>query len=113
MRILIPLEENKGKDSKLSWHFGRARYFAIYDTEKDELKIVESKLDEYRKVMERPVEVLLKLKPDVVFAKGIGPRALDFLTSKGIEVMTCEANTLRDVIERERELKKLSRSCKE
>jgi predicted Fe-Mo cluster-binding NifX family protein len=45
MKILIAVNENKGKDSKLSEHFGHCPYFAIYETKTKRLELFQNKID--------------------------------------------------------------------
>ena len=47
MRILIPVLENRGKESRVSPHFGRAPYFALYDSETEKLEIIENKSEHF------------------------------------------------------------------
>jgi len=99
MRILFPVMQAKGKASEISMHFGKAPYFAVYDTEKDEIEFVENEILHFHDKMRRPVELLLKLKPDVVFVKMIGPKALEVFKSHGIKVMSGEYKTVGEAIE--------------
>ena len=112
MRILIPIEENKGEESKLAWHFGRAPFFAIFDTERNELKIIENK-SEFFGGMGKTAEVVLKYKPDVVFVKGIGPRAIDLLKSQGIKIVTGNYSSVKEVLTNREKLKELEKACKD
>ena len=112
MRILIPVLENKGRDSRVSWHFGRAPYFALYDSENDKLEIIENKSEHFGG-RGRPAENMLRYNPDVVFAVGMGPRAVDLLKSRGIAIETGEYDTVDDIIKNKDKLKELEEACKE
>ncbi len=35
MRIVVHINEDKGADSRLSEHFGRAPFFAVFELDKD------------------------------------------------------------------------------
>lgn len=48
---------------------------------------------------------LLKYKPDVIFAIGIGPRAVELLRLNNIRVETGNFQTIREVIENKDRLK--------
>lgn len=111
MRILIPIEENKGIESKVSWHFGRAPFFAIFDTSTQKLEIKENK-SEYFGGMGKAAQLILEFKPDVVFARGMGPRAIELLRSAGIKIVTADFNTVKEVIENKEKLKELEKGCK-
>lgn len=112
MRIVIPVTENKGKDSRVSWHFGRAPYFAIYDSEENRLEIIENK-GEHFGGRGRPAEIVARYHPNLVFAASLGPRALEFFKSQGIEVRTGNYTTVGEIIENREMLKKLEDTCKE
>lgn len=111
MKIIIPILENKGMDSKISSHFGRAPFFALYDSEKDKLEIIENKSEHFGG-MGTPVDILLKYKPDIVFAIGIGPRAAELLKSYNIRIETGDFQTVREIIENKDKLKQLEEICK-
>ena len=112
MRILIPVLENKGKESRVSPHFGRAPYFALYDSDIDKLEIIENKSEHFGG-MGRPAENMLKYKPDVVFALGMGPRAVDLLRSNNIRIETGEYDTVGNIIENKDKLRELEKACEE
>jgi predicted Fe-Mo cluster-binding NifX family protein len=97
LRYLVPLEEDKGESSKVSWHFGRAPYFAIVslDTEvKFEVKPTIGHTDTGSDAL----NFARTYKVDAVIAKAIGQRALQSLLSIGIKVYETRADTLSEVI---------------
>ncbi len=112
MKILIPVLENRGKESRVSPHFGRAPYFALYDSETDRLEIIET-MKEGSGGRSRLAEDMLKYKPDVVFAAGMGPRAVDLFRLNNIRIETGEYDTVEDIIKNKDKLKELEESCKE
>ena len=112
MRILIPVLENRGKQSRVSPHFGRASYFALYDSETDRLEIIETMKEGFGG-KSRLAEDMLKYKPDVVFALGMGPRAVDLLRSNNIKIETGDYDTVDDIIKNKDKLKELEEACKE
>jgi predicted Fe-Mo cluster-binding NifX family protein len=57
--------------------------------------------------MGTPVDILLKYKPDIVFAIGIGPRAAELLKSYNIRIETGDFQTVREIIENKDKLKQL------
>lgn len=112
MKILIPILENRGRESRVSSHFGRAPYFALYNSETDKLEIIENKSEHFGGGG-RPAEIMLKYKPDVVFAIEMGPRAVNLIRSKGIRIETGNYNIVEDIIKNKDKLKKLEEACKE
>ena len=81
MRLLIAIDEDNGIDSKLSLHFGHCPYFAIYETNTKEFKIVKNELDHSNQNL-TPVDQVMKFKPGVVFSLGIGQRAIKLFNEK-------------------------------
>lgn len=112
MRILIPVLDDRGKESRVSPHFGRAPYFALYDSVTDGLEIIET-MKEGSGGKSRLAEDMLKYKPDVVFAAGMGPRAVNLFRSNNIRIETGEYDTVEDIIKNKDKLRELEESCKE
>ncbi len=106
MIYLIPLENNLGSGSRLSTHFGRARYYAMlaYEDRTSTLKV---------EVKQSPnlihggtcgaADIVKRLGADAVIVKGIGLRAVQLLQSLGIKVYKTESETLDQVIKEVRE----------
>lgn len=105
MRIAFPLER-KEENADISWHFGRAVCYAVYDTESEKLEFFDHPNDR------TPAEMMKELKVDMVFAKGIGPRAMELLREAGIKLVTSEAETLKEAISSLEKLRELKTSCR-
>ena len=98
MKVLVPLIELRGTDSRLSDHFGRAPYYALIHLEGGKVSI--DYLENPRTKGIKPGEFFSKLGIDYVVVKGgIGARALNILRSVGTEVLITEADTLAEVID--------------
>lgn len=112
MRIMIPVLEDRGKESRISSHFGRASYFALYNSGTDKLEIIkiEKTGSEGRS---RLAEDLLKYNPDIVFVIEMGPRAVNIFEANGIRVETGNYETVGEILKNRDNLKKLEESCKE
>jgi len=97
MRVVVPLDENRGWDSRISDELGHAPYFALVDG--DRLTIVEGP-----KVITgrgpRWAELYTKLKPNVVITKEIGKPAYAAFRQKGVTVYYADAKTLREAVEK-------------
>lgn len=98
MKLLIAIDENIGIDSKLSEHFGHCPYFAIYETDMKELKIMKNNI-EHSNQHETPVDQIIKFGPDAVFSLGMGSRAINLFNEKKIKVKTGNFKTVKEVIE--------------
>ncbi|WP_456395031.1 NifB/NifX family molybdenum-iron cluster-binding protein [Thermococcus sp.] len=100
MRIAIPAEDNRGLESSVSGHFGRARYFVFVDVEENEIKgaeVVEVPFDEHN-----PGDLPNFIREhggEVVLAYGMGRRAIAFFNELGIEVVTGAHGRIKDVVE--------------
>jgi len=99
MKIAIPCMDDRGLDSFVSQHFGRARYFYIAEIENGEIK---------GEVVELPFEnhlpgdiprFLQSLGVDIVLVYGLGMRAQTFFNQMGIRVITGASGNVRDVLE--------------
>lgn len=110
-RMFIPIMEDKGMDSPISNHFGHAPYFGLYDLKSQNLEIKANTLDHSDKVF-TPVDQVIKLSnPTIVFALGIGQKAVNLFSEKCIEVKTGDYKTVREVIEGIDNLDLQTQSC--
>ncbi len=110
-RIFIPLLENQGLESKISSHFGHAPFFAIYDTKTKKLDIKENVIDHTDQIKTPVDQVMETANPTVVFAIGIGARAIQLFNEKGIEIKTGNYNILKEVIDNLDKLTLQGESC--
>jgi len=110
MKLLIAIDENKGEESKLSEHFGHCPYFAIYETETNDLEFVENKIDHTNQSL-TPVDQIMEFNPNIVFTLGIGQRAIKLFNEKGIKIMTGNYKTVEEVLKNIDNLKELGSGC--
>ncbi len=104
-RYVVPLEDNKGLDSPLCPHFGQAKYFAIIRKE-DNNVTVEQIVENPRSLGLRPGEYISQLDVDAVIVPGgIGMKALQLLTNRGIELYQTQCTTLECVMQEIKEEK--------
>ena len=109
MRIAIPVDEDNGIESLVSWHMGRARYFIVYDTETKEIETIVVRPHEG--TVCTPVIVLKENNIDQVFLFEAGMRAIQTIEELNIRAVTGDYKTVREVIEHIEELKELDVSC--
>ncbi len=117
-RIVVPVLEKMGEASPLSPHFGRAPYFAIAEVEPEEgIKRLDFKdnTSSHFGGEERPPDLLLSFKPDVVITVGMGPRAIRLFQAAGVAVLQAKANTLGEVLSAftRSELQELTEGCRQ
>lgn len=117
-RIVVPVLEKMGEASPVSPHFGRAPYFAIAEVKLDEgLQQLDFKdnTSSHFGGEERPPDLLLSFKPDVVITIGMGPRAIRLFQAAGVAVLQAKANTLGEVLSAftRSELQELTEGCRQ
>ncbi|WEU40168.1 MAG: NifB/NifX family molybdenum-iron cluster-binding protein [Candidatus Odinarchaeum yellowstonii] len=100
--IVIPVEEDKGDNSKLSQHFGRAPYLAIVEIKENNQYTIQIKPNSSQHFggYGLPSENILKYKPDAVITYGMGPRAIQILSSNNVEILSATSPTLKENIEK-------------
>ncbi|AFL94685.1 dinitrogenase-related iron-molybdenum cofactor protein [Thermococcus cleftensis] len=100
MRIAVPLKDERGLESEVCEHFGRARYFAFIDVEENTIKgseVVEVPFEDHG-----PGDLPNFIKEhggEVVLAYGMGKRAIAYFNSLGITVVTGAYGKVRNVVE--------------
>ena len=99
MRVAIPCSDDRGLDSYVSQHFGRARYFLIADigNEVKSVRVVELPFEDHM-----PGDIprfLQSLGVDAVIVYGLGMRAMGFFESMGIRVVSGAMGRVGDVLD--------------
>jgi len=117
-KLVIPIVEDKGLDSRIAEHFGRAPYFAVIELnergEVVEFKAV-SNVGEHFGGPGYTHDNIMQLKPDVIIVYGMGPRGLSSFQSRGVAVFKAEGETVKEVIlaYSRGELRELTEGCAE
>ena len=117
-RIVIPVIENSGLESRLSEHFGRAPYFMVVEIDsKGEIVNIEAipNTSEHFGGFGRPPDKILQLRPTALITYGMGPRALSIFQQARVAVLRANASTVREVIKafKRNELEELTEGCRE
>jgi len=114
-RIVIPAEDESKLDAKLSGHFGRAPYFAVVELESGGISSVHVVTNESEHFggFGQAAEAILRLRPSVVIAYSMGPRALSAFRETGVAVLRANADTVKEVVEayRQGKLEELTEGC--
>lgn len=105
MKICIPTENDKGLDSRVYGHFGSAPFFAVTDTETDQVKVITNRGRRHRHGECSPAERIGSHDIEAVVCGGMGKRAFQSLASAGIDVFLSDAGTVREVLSAVRENK--------
>ena len=99
-RIAVPSVDEKGLDSMVSEHFGRAPYYTLVDAS-DSGKVLNVEVVPVPFAEHGPGDIPNWLKEqgvDVVLALGMGGKAVNFFQQLGIEVIRGAAGRVGDVI---------------
>jgi len=110
MRICIPTENREGLNARVHGHFGSAQYFTVYNTEKNNLDIIDNTNAHHSHGMCHPIGVLGTSSIDIVVCQGMGMRAVQKLNEAGIKAYQAAGSTVAEVIKRYRsnELKEIT-----
>ncbi len=109
MLVAIPLEENRDLESDVAEHFGRVRFFLIYDTESKAHRIIDFVKRE--EGVCAPAVVLVELGVDAVYVLGMGYRARCMLEEAGVVVLTGPYRRAKDVVENLDRLERFEGGC--
>ena len=117
-KVVIPVSDKNGLNSKLADHFGRAPFYAVLAL--DENKKIESvetveNNGEHCGGHGHMHENILDLQPSVVIAYGMGPRGLNGFQEAGIAVLRANADTVKDVMDsyQNDKLQELTEGCRQ
>ena len=116
VKIVIPVQEEGGLDTRLSGHFGRAPYFAVIDLKDDGTVLEQSTIantSEHFGGVGLPPQRILQLKLDALITYGMGPKALTIFQNAKVAVLRTSANTVREVVKayNNDELNELTEGC--
>ncbi|MDK2864894.1 MAG: hypothetical protein PWP37_1086 [Thermotogota bacterium] len=99
MIIAIPVASDKGLDSVISEHFGRAPYYAFVEVEDGE--IISAKVEPNPFSEHGPGQIPGYMRGKgvhVLIARGIGHRAVEYLNEYGVRVVRGAHGTVKDVV---------------
>ncbi len=103
--IVVPVEEHKELKSRVSDHFGRAKYFMVVVVDKKSKKIISHECIEnpyrHKKIragLSAVRYILQKKKIDAIVTKEIGEISFHTLRDNLVDVYQTKGNTAKDVI---------------
>ena len=88
MKICMPTIDDRGKNARLSDHFGSAPCFTFFDTGSRHWTTVANAHEDHAPGQCNPTAAIRSEAVDVVVCRGLGRRALERLQSAGVEVFT-------------------------
>ena len=98
MKICIPTDFPRGKESMVYGHFGSAPYFIIYDDENENLEILDNSNQHHQHGNCHPIEAIGDKKVNFVVCRGMGARAIQGLNAAGIKVLISNTATVDETI---------------
>ncbi|ANF22956.1 NifB/NifX family molybdenum-iron cluster-binding protein [Thermococcus piezophilus] len=100
MRIAVPIKDNRGLESEVCEHFGRARYVVFIDVEDGTVKGSEVIEVPFKEHESGDLPAFIKEHGgEVVLAYGMGRRAIAYFNTMGVQVITGVSGKVRDVLE--------------
>ena len=84
MLVCVPTNNNAGLEAALHNHFGSAPFFTLFNTDTEDVKVIENSNSHHSHGTCHPMTQLVKYKIDAVICSGMGRRAVESLNSEGI-----------------------------
>lgn len=111
MKIVIPTEGSLGIEEKVALHFGRCPTYTFLDENGNVLEVIEN-TSEHMGGQGLPPELMKKHGADILLCRDLGPRAISMCKELGIDVYTCQAETVKEIFElwKSKKLKKADES---
>ena len=115
-RIVVPVAEENGIDSRLSQHFGMAPFYAVVDLDENGSIVgqeIIANTSEHFGGVGLPPDRIMQLKPKALVTYGLGSRALKMFQAGGVAVLRTGATIVREVVEayNRGELQELTEGC--
>ena len=95
-KYAIPTDGTNGWDELVCPHFGRSRYYAIWDNEKNSLDFIKNESEHFGG-LGMPAEFLAD-KCNAILCSGIGSRAIMLCERLGLGVYVGANGTIKDTI---------------
>jgi len=102
MRIAIPSQDERGLNSRIAEHFGRAPYYTFVDVDLEKKEINNVEVVKVPFESHDPGDLPLFVKEhdgELVMAYGMGHRAQEFFNYMRIKVLTGVSGRIGEVIE--------------
>ena len=98
MRVAIPVEEDRGLESPVCEHFGRAPYFAVVDLNGKEFSLEVRRNPLVEHTEGALPELLKNWGVDRIVTSRMGRKAQQFFSQFGVEVVLGASGTVKDVL---------------
>jgi len=98
MKIAVPTDGDKGLGEQVGEHFGRVLTYTLIDDETGVVEVI-SNASHHMGGQGYPPEMLAGVGVEILLCRGLGRRAIQMFSEKGIQVY-CEASgTVKDALE--------------
>lgn len=104
--IAIPVDENNGMNSPIANHFGKAKFYALYETKNKGIKIIPN-TSKHMGGLEEPPVFIRNQGAEEVIVSGIGSHALELFQKFRIKTYAGAQGTVKVTVDLY-DLKKLS-----
>lgn len=98
MKVAMPTDGERGLEENIAQHFGRSPTFTIYDTEKEDVNVIENQ-SKHRGGKGNPPELLAEEDVDVMICSNLGRKAVNLFEDLGIHVYCGAGGTVQEAIE--------------
>ena len=98
MRVAIPTADDRGFDSTVFEHFGKAPYFTVVDTETGQAD-AEPNRGQHQGGTQSPAEIIAESGVDAILCGGLGRRAVRLFGDEGIQVYWGAKGKVKEVLE--------------
>ncbi len=102
MKICIPTRTKDGKKAEVFGHFGSAPCFTIYDTQTDQIEIIENADQHHSHGMCQPMATLAGKQIGAVVCGGMGVRAVQKLNESGIKAYRAADGTVEQILQQQK-----------
>jgi predicted Fe-Mo cluster-binding NifX family protein len=102
MKIFFAVKNDAGLDSKIDSRFGRAAYFLIFDTEKEEIESLEKNpfLSQAHGVGIQVGNHVIQQKCQIVVGPKFGPKVEEVLKAANIELIISENSPVKEILKK-------------
>ena len=98
MKVCIPTVGYNGLEEYVGEHFGRVPTYTLFDTDTDELKVMEN-TSEHMGGCGYPPDILARAGVEIMLCSGLGRRAIGLFEQHGIMVYIGAKGTVRDTLD--------------
>ena len=94
MKLCIPIKENNGLKSEVYSHFGSSSAFMIYDTDNDNIRLLDNSDQHHVHGQCNPINSINGQNIEAIIVGGKGARAISKLHANNIKVFQSEPGTV-------------------